>query len=113
MKGTNDFNFVGNVEGNDIFKEKADVIVCDGFTGNVILKEAEAFYEIIKKRGLSDEYFELLNYENSGGSPILGINSNVVIGHGRSNDIAVKNLILLTKEVIEAKLSDKIKKAFN
>jgi len=112
MKDTKDFNFVGNVEGGDIFEDKADVIVCDGFTGNVVLKEAEAFYALIKKRGLSDEYFERFNYENSGGTPILGVNSNVVIGHGRSNDIAVKNMILLTKEVIEAKLSDKIKKAF-
>ena len=69
-------------------------------------------YKLRKKRGLSDEYFDRFNYENYGGTPILGVNSPVIIGHGRSNDIAVKNMILLTKEVIEAKLSDKIKDAF-
>ena len=112
MKDTKDFNFIGNVEGGDIFDDKVDIIVCDGFTGNVIIKEAEAFYTLIKKRGLSDEYFDRFNYENYGGTPILGVNSTVIIGHGRSTDIAIKNMILLTKEVVEAKLSDKIKEAF-
>jgi phosphate acyltransferase len=112
MKDSKDFNFIGNVEGRDIFSEVVDVIVCDGFTGNVVLKEAEAFYTLIKKRGLSDSYFDRFNYENYGGTPVLGINSTVMIGHGISNDIAVKNMLLLTKDVIEAELSDKIKKVF-
>lgn len=112
MKDTKDFNFIGNVEGRDIFNDLADVIVCDGFTGNVVLKQAEALYTMIKKRGLSDEYFDRFNYENYGGTPVLGINSTVMIGHGISNDIAVKNMLLLTKDIVEAKLSDKIKQAF-
>jgi len=112
MKDSKDFKFVGNVEGRDIFGDHCDVIVCDGFTGNVVLKEAEAFYTLIKKRGLSDAYFDRFNYENYGGTPVLGINSTVMIGHGISNDIAVKNMLLLTKDVIEAKLSDKIKQVF-
>jgi glycerol-3-phosphate acyltransferase PlsX len=112
MKDSKDFNFVGNVEGRDIFGDHCDVIVCDGFTGNVVLKQAEAFYTLIKKRGLSDEYFDRFNYENYGGTPVLGINSTVMIGHGISNDIAVKNMILLTKDVVEAGLSEKIKQAF-
>lgn len=112
MKDSKDFNFIGNVEGRDIFNDHADVIVCDGFTGNVVLKEAEAFYTMIKKRGIKDEYFDRFNYENYGGTPVLGINSTVMIGHGISNDIAVKNMLLLTKDIIEAKLSDKIKQAF-
>lgn len=112
MKGTKDFNFIGNVEGRDIFNDMADVIVCDGFTGNVVLKQAEALYTMIKKRGLSDAYFDRFNYENYGGTPVLGINSTVMIGHGISNDIAVKNMLLLTKDIVEAKLSDKIKQAF-
>jgi len=112
MKDTKDFNFIGNVEGRDIFNDMADVIVCDGFTGNVVLKQAEALYTMIKKRGLSDEYFDRFNYENYGGTPVLGINSTVMIGHGISNDIAVKNMLLLTKDIVEAKLSDKIKQAF-
>jgi glycerol-3-phosphate acyltransferase PlsX len=112
MKDSKDFNFIGNVEGRDIFNDLADVIVCDGFTGNIVLKQAEALYTMIKKRGISDEYFNRFNYENYGGTPVLGINSTVMIGHGISNDIAVKNMLLLTKDIVEAKLSDKIKFAF-
>ncbi len=112
MKDSKDFNFVGNVEGRDIFNDHADVIVCDGFTGNVVLKEAEAFYTMIKKRKIQDEYFDRFNYENYGGTPVIGINSTVMIGHGISNKTAVKNMLLLTKNIIEAKLADKIKTAF-
>ncbi|HAW52419.1 MAG TPA: phosphate acyltransferase PlsX, partial [Flavobacteriales bacterium] len=85
MKGTTDFNFVGNVEGRDLFNEKCDVLVCDGFTGNVVLKEMEAFYTMYRKRRLSDEFFDRFNYEIYGGTPILGINSNVILGHGISS----------------------------
>lgn len=112
MKDSKDFNFVGNVEGRDLFNGSADVIVCDGFTGNVVLKEAEAFYTLLKKRGLLDDYFKRFNYEIYGGTPILGINSTVMIGHGISNDIAIKNMLLLAREVTEAKLPEKIKQAF-
>jgi len=87
-------------------------MVCDGFVGNIILKEAEAFYKIIKKKNISDSYFERFNFENIGGTPLLGVNGNIIIGHGISNDIAVKNMILHTKEVIDANLSEKIKEAF-
>jgi glycerol-3-phosphate acyltransferase PlsX len=113
MKDSSDFNFIGNIEANEIFDEgKADVIVCDGFVGNVILKEAEAFYALYRKRKLKDEFFDKFNFENYGGTPILGVNKNIVIGHGISNDVAIKNMILHTKEVVEANLSDKIKEAF-
>ncbi len=113
MKGSTDFNFVGNVEGNDFFDdEKADVIVCDGFVGNVVLKAIEAFYAMIKKRKVNDTFFERFNFENYGGTPILGINANVVIGHGISNDVAIMNMILRTREVIHVNLIDKIKAFF-
>lgn len=113
MKDTSDFNFIGNVEANEIFNEdRVDVIVCDGFVGNVILKQAEAFYTLLKKRQIEDEYFERFNFESYGGTPILGVNKNIVIGHGISREVAVKNMILHTREVVEAKLSDKIKEAF-
>ncbi|MGZ3883739.1 MAG: phosphate acyltransferase PlsX [Bacteroidia bacterium] len=112
MKGSRDFNFVGNVEGFDMFSDKADVIVCEGFTGNVVLKTAEAFYTLIKKRKRSDEYFDKFNYELYGATPILGINSNVLIGHGISSALAFKNTLLLAKDIVEAKLSDKIKHVF-
>ena len=114
MDGNHDYNFIGNIEGRDIFEETSDVIVCDGFTGNVVLKQAEAFYRIIKRRNLdNDKYFKRFNYENYGGTPILGLNKTVVIGHGISNEIAIKNMILLTKDIINAKLSEKIKETLN
>jgi glycerol-3-phosphate acyltransferase PlsX len=112
MKETKDYNFVGNVEGRDILSDKADVIVCEGFTGNVILKAAEAFYTTMRKRKTLDDYFGRFNYENYGGTPVLGVNGAVIIGHGISNDIAVKNMILLAKDVAEADLPGKIKQAF-
>lgn len=113
MKDSMHFNFIGNVEGRDLFSNSVDVIVCDGFTGNVVLKEAEAFYTLIKKRGRSDAFFDRFNYENYGGTPILGVNGNVLIGHGISNPIAIKNMLKLSKEVIDAKLPEKIRDAFN
>lgn len=112
MKGSEDFNFIGNIEGRDIFNAQADVIVCDGFTGNVVLKEAEGIYTLMKKRGINDEYFDRFNYENYGGTPILGVNSNVIIGHGISNDVAVKNMLKHTFEVTQSGLTNKIKEAF-
>ena len=112
MNGTTRFNFIGNVEGNEIFDNRADVFVCDGFVGNIILKQAEATYKLIRKRGIRDEYFERFNFEHVGGTPLLGVNGNVIIGHGISNEVAIKNMIIHTKYVIEANLSEKIKKAF-
>jgi glycerol-3-phosphate acyltransferase PlsX len=112
MKDTTDFNFIGNVEGNDIFDDKVDVIVCDGFVGNVILKQVEAFYDLVKKRESFDEFFEKYNYVDYGGSPILGINAPVVIGHGISNDMAIKNMILNTINVVKVNLIGKFKEAF-
>ncbi len=112
MKDSKLFNFIGNVEGNDLFSDKADIVVCDGFVGNVMLKEAEAFYSMIRKRKVVDEFFEKFNFVNYGGTPVLGINAPVLIAHGISNDIAIKNLIIQTSEVIKGKLCEKIKEAF-
>ncbi len=106
-------NFIGNIEGRDIFSGIADVIVCDGFTGNIVLKEAEGIYTLMKKRGIKDEYFDRFNYENYGGTAILGVKGNVIIGHGISNDIAVKNMIKHSYEVAKSGLSVKINEAFN
>lgn len=112
MESSKDFNFIGNMEGRDAFMDKADVVVCDGFTGNVVLKTAEGFYTLLRKRGIKDEYFERFNYENYGGTPILGVKENVIIGHGISNEVAIKNLILHTVGIIQSNLSAKIKDAF-
>jgi phosphate acyltransferase len=108
MKDTKDFNFVGNVESRDMFKSKVDVIVCDGFTGNIVLKQVEAMYRLLQKRNLLDDYIRRFNYEIYGGSPILGVNAPVVMGHGISSAEAIKNMILLSKKIHLANLSKKI-----
>jgi glycerol-3-phosphate acyltransferase PlsX len=113
MAESDDINFIGNIEGRDIFFGKADVIVCDGFTGNVVLKEAEGIYTLMKMRGISDEYFDRFNYENYGGTPILGVKGNVIIGHGISNNIAVKNMIIHSYEVAKSGLATRVNEAFN
>ena len=88
-----------------------DVIVCDGFVGNIVLKQIEAMYRVFLKRGMKDSYLDRFNYENYGGTPILGINSTVLVGHGISNGIAIRNMIMMSKQIHEAKLSQKIKHA--
>ncbi|MES2835982.1 MAG: phosphate acyltransferase PlsX [Bacteroidota bacterium] len=112
MKDSKDFNFIGNVEGRDIFSDEVDVIVCDGFTGNIVLKQAEAWYTLIRKQGIKNEFFNRFNYEIYGGTPILGVNSTVMIGHGISSATAIKNMLKLSAEVTEVKLHEKIKQAF-
>ncbi|TDG37797.1 phosphate acyltransferase PlsX [Pedobacter changchengzhani] len=112
MKETKLFNFVGNVEGRDLFNDKTDVIVCDGFTGNIMLKLAESFYVLTIKKGLKDEFFDRFNYEQYGGSPVLGVNAPVVIGHGISSPTAVKNMVLQSREMITTGLIEKIRVAF-
>jgi phosphate acyltransferase len=112
MKGSPKFDFIGNIEGNDLFGDKADIMVCDGFVGNVMLKQAEAFYTMIRKRHIVDEFFEKFNFVNYGGTPVLGINAPVLIAHGISNDVAIKNLILHAAGVINGNLCEKIKEAF-
>ncbi len=112
MKDTNDFKFVGNVEGYDVFGDTADVIVCEGFTGNVVLKFAESFYAAMKKQNIKNEYLDRFNYEIYGGTPVLGVNGNVMIGHGISSPLAIKNMITLSRDVVNAKLPEKIRKAF-
>jgi len=112
MKGTDRFNFIGNVEGRDLFMDKADVVVCDGFTGNVVLKALEAFHDLVKQRGGNDPFLERFDYQNYGGTPVLGVEGTVMIGHGISNENTVKNMLLLTRKVVESKLDRRIQEAF-
>jgi len=112
MKDSTQYNFVGNVEGRDLFGDAADVFVCDGFTGNVIVKLAESYYVITRKKGFNDDFFNRFNYEQYGGSPILGINAPVAVGHGISSPEAIKNMVLLSRNMAESNLVEKIKQAF-
>ncbi|HYG37087.1 MAG TPA: phosphate acyltransferase PlsX [Cytophagales bacterium] len=111
LKAAKDINFIGNIEGRDLYNRKADVIVCDGFTGNIILKMAENMHDLLAKRNISDPFFEKFNYENIGGSPILGVNANVIIGHGVSSGLAIKNMIHQAVKMNESDMSNKIKTA--
>lgn len=112
LKENNQINFTGNVEGRDILTDKADVMVCDGFTGNVILKMAESLYEITHARGIQDEYLDRFNFELYGGTPVLGVAKPVIIGHGISHEKAFANMIRLAQKMIEADLMEKMKASF-
>ena len=100
LKANTGINFIGNIEGRDVFNDKADVIVCDGFTGNIILKLAESLYDVGQLRGLGDEYLNRFYYENYGGTPVLGVSKPVIIGHGISKANAFSNMILLAEKMI-------------
>jgi glycerol-3-phosphate acyltransferase PlsX len=114
MKGTADFHFVGNIEANQQFSGKvADVIVADGFVGNIVLKQAEAIYMLAKKLNIHNDYFNRFNYELYGGTPVLGVNAPIIIGHGASTPLAVANMILQTEQAIQVKLVSKFKEALH
>ncbi|MFA5155940.1 MAG: phosphate acyltransferase PlsX [Candidatus Omnitrophota bacterium] len=123
-------NFIGNVEGKDLFSGKCDIIVCDGFVGNVALKVSESLAEamqiFLKKHLLSNfigklgavllvnnfkKFKKEMDYSEYGGAPLLGVNSVVMIGHGRSNAKAIKNAIRAAKEEVERKFNEKILEA--
>lgn len=105
------YNFVGNVEGRDLFNQKADVMVCDGFTGNVVLKVIEGFHDLLEDHGVKDPFLQRFNYENYGGLPVLGVNGNVIIGHGISNEVAIKSMVFAARDLVESKLNERIQEA--
>lgn len=113
LKENPQINFIGNIEGRDFFNDKADVMVCDGFTGNIILKMAESFYDVASERKFeNDSYIKRFHYENYGGTPILGISKPVIIGHGISNAMAFKNMLQAAQSMIENDLCASIKEKF-
>jgi glycerol-3-phosphate acyltransferase PlsX len=116
------FEFVGNVEGSDIFQGRCDVVVCDGFTGNVVLKLLEQFSTFFLGRILGElerhgaawgqdalkNLRRSIDYSTYGGALLLGVNGVVVIGHGRSDENAVANAVALACRAIDARVNDKI-----
>jgi phosphate acyltransferase len=112
LKANTNINFIGNIEGRDLFNDKADVIVCDGYTGNIILKMAENIYDILNEKNMHDPFFDKFNYEAVGGSPILGLNGNAIIGHGVSTPKAICNIVLQAQKMVASKLSDRFRKNF-
>ena len=112
LKESPGIRFIGNIEGRDILMDKADVMVCEGFTGNVVLKLAESVYDIVKRRNIRDDYFDTFNYESYGGVPVLGVEKPVIIGHGISGAEAFHNMILMAERMIDNDLPGRIREAF-
>ena len=105
--------FVGNVESRDIFTDRCDVFVTDGFTGNMLLKQAEAVYRVMLKRELMDDYFARFNYEDYGGTPVLGINKTVILGHGISSSKAIHNMLVEAERMSRSNFSETLNRALH
>jgi phosphate acyltransferase len=131
LKSAADINFIGNIEGHDIAKKTADVVVTDGFTGNIVLKTIEGFSdnfldsarqigrvfssasrlrgrELLRDIGLTS-WTKKMDYTEFGGACLLGVNGNVIIAHGRSQARAIKNAIGLAKETVERGIMEKFR----
>jgi glycerol-3-phosphate acyltransferase PlsX len=110
LKENKHINFIGNIEGRNLLFDVADVVVCEGFTGNVVLKLAESLFEVSEMENLEHAYFDRFNFEIYGGTPVLGVAKPVIIGHGISHARAFKNMIVLAQKMIEKDLMSKMKK---
>lgn len=107
------YSFVGNVESSHILAgDVADVVVCDGFVGNVVLKLIEGLYAINAQAGLVNDFWRGLNYEHAGGTAVLGVDKVVTIGHGKSTAEAVKNMILSARHSVKNGLIERLKERF-
>jgi glycerol-3-phosphate acyltransferase PlsX len=105
-------NFVGNIEGRDIFTTgAADVVVCDGFTGNIVLKTSEGLFYKLAKSGITSDFLNKFNFKNYGGAPILGVNGNIIIGHGISKADTFCQMLKQGANLAQSKLVEKIKSA--
>ena len=111
LKENGQINFIGNIEGRDVLEDKADVMVCEGFTGNIILKMAESLYEITHRKQIRHEYFDRFNFENYGGTPVLGVAKPVIIGHGVSKGKAFMNMIHVAENMVLKNVLGKMKDA--
>ncbi len=109
LKENKAINFIGNIEGRDILEDKADVAVCDGFTGNILLKLLESLHPITERQGIEHEYFRRFDFEAYGGTPVLGVDKPVIIGHGISGAEAFMNMIFVAEKIISTGLFGKMK----
>jgi len=111
LKENKSIHFIGNIEGRDILEDKADVMVCDGFTGNILLKLLESIYPITKRQGIEHPYFDRFHFEQYGGTPVLGVGKPVIIGHGVSGREAFMNMILVGEKIINTDFLNRMKAA--
>ncbi|MFZ1322873.1 MAG: phosphate acyltransferase PlsX [Ignavibacteria bacterium] len=127
---SSNLNFVGNVEGRDVLRGKTDIIVCDGFVGNVILKFAESVLDVMKSKfktyaekgffhklwvglmygTLKNVVLKDFDYQEYGGVPLLGVDGVSIIGHGKSSPIAIKNMIYKAEDMVRSEVNEKIRK---
>jgi len=112
LKENKQIHFTGNIEGRDVLIAKSDVMVCEGFTGNVILKLAESIYDISQRRKINDEHFDRFNFESYGGVPVLGVSKPVIIGHGISGSTAFKNMLDTACKMVRSSFTEKIINSF-
>jgi glycerol-3-phosphate acyltransferase PlsX len=112
LRENSNINFIGNIEGRDLLLDKADVTVCEGFTGNVILKLIESLYDITQRHHTESEFFERFDFEYYGGTPLLGVTSPVIIGHGISTGKSFLNMLRLAQKMLETDLLGKMKESF-
>ncbi len=112
LKENGQINFIGNIEGRDLLLDKADVMVCEGFTGNIILKLAESLFGIAKGHQIESAYFDRFDFEYYGGTPLLGVTKPVIIGHGISRGRSFLNMLRLAQKMIETDLLGKMKASF-
>jgi phosphate acyltransferase len=122
-------NFTGNVEGRDVLRGKVEVIVCDGFIGNIVLKFAESVLDLLKSKfkqyadkslynklkvamsyGTLKDVIQDFDYQSYGGVPLLGVNGVTIIGHGKSTPLAIKNMILRAEETVSKGVNEQIQK---
>jgi len=127
LKELDHLNFIGNVEGRDVYTGSVDVIVCDGFVGNVALKVSEGLVDVIRQmlkqsmkatvtrkvgaflaQGAFAEFKKRVDYSEYGGAPLLGLNGICMVCHGRSNAKAIRNAIRIAKEFAEGKINERI-----
>ena len=127
LKKVPDINFIGNIEGKEIFDGKVDVVVCDGFTGNIVLKccegIAKALFTMLRSKleqntkrkvgallakNAFKEVKEISDYAEYGGAPLLGVKGTCIIGHGGSCSRAVKNAIRVASEIVQHGVNDEI-----
>ncbi|MGJ8723144.1 MAG: phosphate acyltransferase PlsX [Roseibacillus sp.] len=130
--GHANFDFRGNVEGHDLFETKLDVCLCDGFTGNVVLKSCEATAKAMSKwlkkefkrnpfrvlgallsKGAFGNVKERTNYETYGGSPLLGVRGTVIISHGSSTSLAIRNALHMAAKAVENEVNPEIEAALH
>lgn len=112
LKAQEGLNFIGNIEGRQVYDGPSDVIVTDGYTGNVLLKFGESLYDVLRSQYPDDEFMERFNFENIGGVPVLGVKGISMIGHGISTGKAIESMILRAVDSVQSNLTEKIELAF-